>query len=245
MKDSIANNKRPFPPNAILILLTPVLGLGLGVAITMLLGVEQLYSNLIINLCLLTAVTLLITFLKPSPVDLGVQIIPTQIRRHGILAALVLGLYLLFYLFAIRISALKVWDTAVQWGLLTNLIIVLAEELYFRGLLYGFVQKRYSARTALIVSSLLFGLFHAQQGWRGIITKTFTGWLWGSVRYASGMIFLLIFPIHYLFNTVWLLFVGNWNNPPAWAIYALPIAEFSLGSLFMLMQRKQKGNQDA
>ena len=149
---------------------------------------------------------------------------------------------LLFYLFAIRISGLRGWDTAVAWGLLTNLIVVVAEELYFRGLLYGFVQKRWSARAALVASSILFGLFHAQQGLRGILTKLFTGWLWGSVRYASGMIFLLIFPVHYAFNTIWLLFAGNWDNPPTWAIYALPAAEFLLGLLFAVVQEKKKGS---
>ncbi|MCP5097644.1 MAG: CPBP family intramembrane metalloprotease, partial [Chloroflexi bacterium] len=220
-------------------LLAPVVGMALGVIATLLLDVDQSISNLIINLGFLTAVILLITHFKPSRAELGVQPIPAQMRQHIIISLLVLSLYLLFYIFAIRISALKPWETAVQWGLFTNLIVIIAEELYFRGILYGFVQKRYSARTALVVSSLLFGLFHARQGLSGIIAKLFTGWLWGSVRYASGMIFLIIFPIHYAFNTVWLLFVGNWNNPPIWAIYALPIVEFLLGLIFVIIHDRQ------
>jgi membrane protease YdiL (CAAX protease family) len=121
---------------------------------------------------------------------------------------------------------------------LSNLIIVIAEELYFRGLLYGFIQKRFSARAALIVSALLFGLFHARQGVSGIVTKLFTGWLWGSVRYASGMIFLIIFPIHYAFNTIWLLFAGNWEHPPTWAIVALPVIEFTMGLVFVVSRKR-------
>lgn len=236
--------KRPLPVNILLILLVPIVGLALGVVLTSALGVASVYSNLVINGCFLTAVALLITIFKPSRAELGLQVIPAQMRRHVVLALLVLGLYLLFYLFVIRISGLKVWDTAVLWSLLTNLIVVITEEVYFRGLLYGFVQKRWSARAALIASSILFGLFHAQQGLRGILTKLFTGWLWGSVRYASGMIFLLIFPVHYAFNTVWLLFAGNWDNPPTWAVYALPAAEFLLGLLFVAMFER-KGGCDA
>jgi hypothetical protein len=95
------------------------------------------------------------------------------------------------------------------------------------------------------VSSLLFGLFHARQGMSGIVAKMFTGWLWGSVRYASGMIFLLIFPIHYAFNTIWLLFVGNWNNPPGWAIYALPVTEFFLGLAIVIIHNKQGHSNQA
>ena len=34
----------------------------------------------------------------------------------------------------------------------------------------------------------------------GMLPKLFTGWLWGSVRYATGMIYLLIFPVHFAYN---------------------------------------------
>jgi hypothetical protein len=66
-----------------------------------------------------------------------------------------------------------------------------------------------------------------------MISKSFTGWLWGSVRYSTGMIFLLIFPVHFVYNSIWLLFEGNWANPPTWAIYGLPVVEFLLGLLIV------------
>jgi len=123
--------------------------------------------------------------------------------------------------------------------LLTYLVVVIAEELYFRGALYNFFEKRFSAKTALIVTSILFGLFHAQQGLRGILSKMMTGWLWGSVRYSTGMIFLLIVPVHFAYNSIWLLFEGNWANPPMWAIYALPAVEFLLGLAIVIIHGKQ------
>jgi len=106
--------------------------------------------------------------------------------------------------------------------------------------LYSFFEKRFSAKTALIISSILFGLFHAQQGVRGMISKAFTGWLWGSVRYSTGMIYLLIIPVHFAYNSIWLLFEGNWNNPPAWVIYALPGIEFLFGLLIVLLSKRTK-----
>lgn len=241
----ILKTERPFWLKSLLILLVPVIGMALGFALTMMLNVSQIeVSNLIINLFLLMACIGLIRAFNFSRADLGLQIIKTQRRQHEIISLVVFGLYIIFYVVAIRISALKPFTPGIVWGLLTNVIVVFAEELYFRGMVYGFVEKRFSAKVALIVTSLLFGLFHARQGIRGIVAKLFTGWLWGSVRYASGMIFLLIFPIHYAFNTVWLLFVGNWDNPPSWAIYALPITEFLLGLMFVIFRDRKTAHSD-
>lgn len=61
-------------------------------------------------------------------------------------------------------------------------------------------------------------------------------WLWGSVRYSTGMIFLVIIPVHFAYNSIWLLFEGNWNNPPVWAIYALPALEFVFGLVIVILR---------
>ena len=229
--------KRPLWLQILLLILLPMMGMAIGVAVTLLLNINQTaYSNLVINLFFLGACIGLLRVFTFSRRDLGLQLIKPQMKWHVTISLVVFILYILFYVVVIRISGLRPLSASMAWGLLTNLVVVVAEELYFRGMLYGFVQKRFSARTALIVSSLLFGLFHARQGVRGMITKTFTGWLWGSVRYSSGMIFLLIIPVHFTFNSVSLLFEGNWSNPPAWGIYALPIIEFVLG-LFIVIVR--------
>jgi membrane protease YdiL (CAAX protease family) len=146
-----------------------------------------------------------------------------------------LALYVAFYLFVIRIAALRPFTPTLLWGLLTTFVVAFAEELYFRGILFSAIQDRFSPRVALVATAILFGLFHARQGLIVMLARTFTGWLWGSVRYASGMIFLLIFPVHVAFNAVWLLFQGNWSNPPAWATVALPAAEFLLGLTIVLV----------
>jgi len=54
------------------------------------------------------------------------------------------------------------------------------------------------------------------------------------------MIYLLIIPVHFAYNLVWLLFEGNWNNPSAWGIYALPVIEFMFGLLVVLFSKHTK-----
>lgn len=226
-----------------LVILTPVIGMALGVGVTFLLGLNQtIYSNLIINLFFLLAGVVLVFIFKFSREDLGLRLIKEQAKQHVILSSVICIFYMLFYIFVIRISALKPFSASTYQDLLTYLVVVFTEELYFRGALYRFFEKRFSARIALIVSALLFGLFHARQGLTSMVSRTFAGWLWGSVRYSTGMIFLLIFPIHFLYNATWLLFDGDWNNPPVWAMYALPAIEFIFGLVINIIHDKQSGN---
>lgn len=216
--------------NFILIIFIPIVGMAFGFGATLLLKIDKtLYSNLIINLFLLLTCVSLIRFFKFSWEDLGLKVIKMRMKRHVVISMIIFSFYILFYIFVIRISNLKPFSPSTVWSLLTYLVVVISEELYFRGVLYGFFEKGFSSQTAMVVSSLLFGLYHAQQGINGVITKTVTGWLWGSVRYSSGMIFLLIIPIHFAFNTIWLLFEGNWTNSPIWAMFALPAVEFLIG----------------
>ena len=234
-KATMKTGKYPLWVEILLTILIPILGMALGVATMFLLNLNGTdYGNLIVNLFFLISVIVLIRLFKFSSEDLGVKVIQGQVQKHVILSLAIFTFYMLFYVFIIRISTLKPFSSGTLWSLATYLIVVFAEELYFRGALYSFFEKRFSAKTALISSSILFGLFHAQQGLHGMISRAFTGWLWGSVRYSTGMIYLLIIPVHFAYNSVWLLFEGNWSNPPAWAIYALPAIEFGLGLAIVL-----------
>jgi len=241
IEGNFQQNKEPkFWGRILLLFLFPIAGMALGVATTMLLKIDQTkYGDLVINLFFLAACLGLLPVFKFSSKELGLKIIKEQVSWHVTISLVIFVLYMLFYIFVIRISGLRPLSAEVAWGLLSFLIVALAEEYYFRGILYGFIEKRFSARTALIVTSIVFGLFHARQGLTGILSRTFTGWLWGSVRYSSGMIFLLIFPIHFAYNSIWLLFEGNWNNPPAWAIYALPTVEFLLGMVIITISNRR------
>jgi len=237
--------QRPNWLNYLLILLIPILGMAVGVGVMFLLGLNQTdYENMIINLFYLISVIVLIRFFRFSSESLGLKIVKDQIQRHVTFSLLIVAFYLLFYIFIIRISGLKPFSPSTFWGLLNYLIVVFAEELYFRGALYAFLEKRFSAKTVLIISSILFGLFHARQGVAGILAKSVTGWLWGSIRYSTGMIFLIIFPIHFMYNTIWLLFDGNWNNPPVWIHYVLPVIEFVIGMVIIIYANHVKNKGD-
>jgi membrane protease YdiL (CAAX protease family) len=227
---------RSFWSRLLLILVVFVGSQGGAYGILSLLGLAQEdYSNLIINTALLIACVALIRGLNLSAQDIGLKIIKERLAWHGAICLAIFLLYMLYYVFVVRISALRPISSQTGWGMLNYLVVVFAEEIYFRGICYGLIQKRYSGGAALLVSTLLFGLVHARQG-LGMLPKFFTGWLWGSVRYSTGMIFLLIIPIHFAYNVIWLLFEGNWDNPPAWA-YLFPLVELLLGLVIVYIAK--------
>ena len=192
---------------------------------------EQAFSKVIINTVFLLTCVGCIRLFGLSAEDVGLKIIRQRLALHVGLCLAIFTMYWLYYLFVVRISGLRPFTSATVWGLLNYLVVAFAEEIYFRGLCYHIVEQRYSGRAAVLISGLLFGLTHFRQG-LGMLPKFFTGWLWGSIRYAAGMIFLLIFPIHFTFNAVWLLFQGNWNSPTTLALL-LPLVELLVAILIV------------
>jgi len=192
---------------------------------------EQDFSNLIINAVFLLSSIGCIRLFGLSAEDVGLKIIRQRLVLHGGLSLAIFTMYCLYYLFAVRISSFRPFTSATMWSLLNYLVVAFAEEIYFRGLCYRIVEQRYSGRAAVLISGLLFGLVHFRQG-LGMLPKFSTGWLWGSVRYATGMIFLLIFPVHFAYNAVWLLFQGNWDNPTTSALL-FPLVELLVAILIV------------
>ena len=229
------------PVISILFLLAaPIAGLALGVGLGFLLGLNGTDAgNFIANAVFLLVVLSIIPLYRFSVDELGLKIIKAKWGFHVAISLAVFAGYLLVYIFVIRISGLRPVDSETIWGLVTYAVVVLAEEIHIRGILYRALEKRFSGIIALIGSSVIFGLLHATQGVRGAVSKAMSGWLWGSIRYSTGMILLVIFPIHFTYNSMWLLFEGNWNNPPAWAPYALPSLEFLLGLAIVIFTNKR------
>jgi len=199
---------------------------------------EQAFSKVIINTAFLLTCVGCIRLFGLSAEDVGLKIIRPRLTLHVGLSLAIFTIYCLYYLFVVRISGLRPFTSATMWGLLNYLVVAFAEEIYFRGLLYRIVEERTSGRTAILVSGLLFGLVHFRQG-LGMLPKFFTGWLFGSIRYATGMIFLLIFPIHFAYNSVWLLFQGNWDNPSTLALL-LPLVELLVAILIVARSKKYR-----
>ncbi len=159
-------------------LAVPIAGLAIGVGLSFLMGLNGTDAgNFIANLVLLLVVFMVIPIYGFSSDELGLILHKSKLRFHIAFSLAIFTGYLLFYLFVIQISGMKPVNSSMIWGLMTYLVVVVAEELYFRGEVFSFIEKRYSAKWALVVSSVLFGIFHARQGLLGIITKTITGGL--------------------------------------------------------------------
>jgi membrane protease YdiL (CAAX protease family) len=229
---SKASLKQLFWKRMILLMAAWVAAYGGTYLILKILGIaEQAYSNLIVNTVFLLTCFICVRLLGLSAGDLGLKIIHPRLALHVGLCLTIFTVTWLYYLLAVRISGLRPLTTATVWGLLNYIMVAFAEEIYFRGILFHVTEERTSGRVAVLISGLLFGLVHFSQG-MGMLPKFFTGWLWGSVRYATGMIYLLIFPIHFTYNAVWLLFQGNWDNLPTWA-YLYPLIELLLTILIV------------
>lgn len=229
----------------LLLLVVPIAGLSLGVGLGFLLGLNGTDAgNFIANVVFLLVVLSIIPLYRFSLDELGLKIIKAKWGFHIALSLAVFVGYLLMYIFVIRISGLRPVDPGTIWGLVTYAVVVLAEEIYFRGILYRFLEKRSSGITALIGSSVFFGLLHATQGVRGVVSRAISGWLWGSIRYSTGMILLIIFPIHFTYNSMWLLFKGNWNNPPAWSPWGIPVLEFLFGLSIVIFSNRYSASEN-
>ena len=128
--------QRPKWLDYLLIFLIPIIGMALGVGTTFLFGMNQTdYGNLIVNLFFLMSCIVLIRIFNFSTGDLGLKIVKEQAKNHVLLSLVIFTLYMLFYIFVIRISVLKTFSSSTIWRLLTYTVVVIAEESYFRGAL--------------------------------------------------------------------------------------------------------------
>jgi membrane protease YdiL (CAAX protease family) len=221
---------------------------GVTLGLRLVSATDRPHAVLLVNVTFLAACAILVRLFRVSSEDIGLKILPSHLKRHAVLGTVTLILYLAFCVLGVRISGLRPITSATVWSLLGCLVVAIAEEVYFRGILYRLLSWRYSGRTAVLGSSLLFAAFHLRQGPAALLRLP-TGLLWGSIRYSTGMIFLLVFPVHFAYNAVWLLFQGGWDNPPSWAV-VLPLAELALGAALTLrrspfLQPAKKGSQSA
>jgi membrane protease YdiL (CAAX protease family) len=81
--------------------------------------------------------------------------------------------------------------TAVFTGLLAALSIGVTEELLFRGILFRGFQGR-SMALYVLVSSIIFGLIHYQQGYQGVMVTAVVGSSYSLARVAGTPLSLLI-----------------------------------------------------
>lgn len=97
-----------------------------------------------------------------------------------------------------------------QWIFLLLAFVAIWEELAFRGAILANVEDRASPRRALVVSTLLFGLFHVTNLWVwgdpggvvfGMVAATTFGFGWGYLVIRSGSV-VPGFVLHYTVNVL-------------------------------------------
>jgi len=74
------------------------------------------------------------------------------------------------------------WEFCGGW-IATFILIAIPEELFFRGILLNLLERRLGARTALLISAVVFGFSHfnkrAAFNWRYVILATISGIFYG------------------------------------------------------------------
>jgi uncharacterized protein len=110
-------------------------------------------------------------------------------------------------------------------------IPAISEELFFRGLLLPGLARRYGARVSLVVTSVLFGLFHIMPV--AIVYATLAGFALGFVRQRTGSLLPCI-AMHGAFNAVPILLPAELVriegfNTEGTGVYHLPLP-LTLGS---------------
>ena len=88
------------------------------------------------------------------------------------------------------------------------LIAPAVEELLFRGFLFPVIERANGTRAAVLGTSVLFSLLHAQQygwNWQNLVVLSYVGIVFGTVRAISGSLVPSTL-IHASYNLT--LFVG-------------------------------------
>jgi hypothetical protein len=103
--------------------------------------------------------------------------------------AIVIGLALGFLHFHAQ------WPSAFMFPaawLSTFVLVAVPEELFFRGLIQNLLQRRFSSRTALLLTSVIFGLSHYNKralfNWRYVLLATIAGIFYGRAWRHHGRI---------------------------------------------------------
>jgi len=100
------------------------------------------------------------------------------------------------------------WRKALGAVLGTFLVIAIPEELFFRGILQSLLETRWGPRSALVLSSVLFGLSHFRHGsafnWRYVLLASIAGIFYGRAWRAHRQIFAAIVT-HTMVDVIWSL----------------------------------------
>ena len=78
------------------------------------------------------------------------------------------------------------------WFTLVSISAGICEELLFRGFLIWYINEFSSTLIAIILSSILFGIAHSYQGWKGVIQSGLTGLVLAVIYVLTGSLWIPI-----------------------------------------------------
>lgn len=179
------------------------------------------YWGLPIAASMLVVSFILIYVLDLSLEDLGLQFSKETLWMH-ILAFCLLGLFVIVSMYLVGFKSVMDLKNMGLYSLLFFTVAAIADELYFRGIIYRLLQT-WDEKTALFGSSLIYGIWTIPVGYIEIfVTLHITSSLslplgpmerivfalaLGSIRYSSRMIYLAI-PAHIMINMHNYIFVA-------------------------------------
>ena len=192
---------------SIVVLLLLSIYLGLAVGTTSVFG-----STVVSQLLILAMPLLLVWYMKSDVKTLFSLRVPKLkglaggfILYIGVYALMLVVSFILMSIFpqSAENTAMTFEELMKQPFVLVVLVMTvmpaIGEELYFRGLIFGSLRHRYSAVWAIVISSVIFGVFHLSLV--KIIPTGMLGACFAYVAYTSGSIYIGMF-LHFFNNLV-------------------------------------------
>lgn len=184
-----------------------LLSLYLGLATT----VESVFGSTVLNQLLILGMPLLLVWYMKSDVKTLFSLKIPKIKDVvggfvlyiGVYALMLIVSYVLIVIFPESAQNTQMtFDILLEQPFLLVVLVMavmpaIGEELYFRGLIFGSLRSRYQAVWAILISALVFGVFHFSLV--KILPTGMLGACFAYITYVSGSIYVGMF-LHFFNN---------------------------------------------
>ena len=184
-----------------------LLSIYLGLAV----GTESVFASTVVSQFLILGMPLLLVWYMKSDVKTLFSLKLPKVKDFAGGFVLYIGIYALMLVVSFVMMSIfpqSAQNTAMTFDalmeqpfvlvlLVMTIMPAIGEELYFRGLIFGSLRHRYSAVWAIVISSVIFGMFHLSLV--KIIPTGMLGACFAYVAYSSGSIYIGMF-LHFFNN---------------------------------------------
>ncbi len=186
-----------------------LLSIYLGLAV----GTDSVFGSTVVSQLLILAMPLLLVWYMKSDVRTLFSLKVPKLKDIAGGFILYIGVYALMLVASFVLMSIfpesaentaMTFDALMEQPFVLVLLVMtvmpaIGEELYFRGLIFGSLRHRYSAGWAIVISSVIFGVFHLSLV--KIIPTGMLGACFAYVAYTSGSIYIGMF-LHFFNNLV-------------------------------------------